>query len=455
MLRRAVDLLLSALVRLILGVFFRRVEVVGAERLSRDGARLYVGNHLNGLIDPALAIGWLPPGIRMLAKSTLWSHVPAGLFVRLAGAVPVYRRMDAGADPSRNVEMFARCFEILGEGGAIALFPEGISHNQPNLQQLKTGAARIALGTLARHPEVGLAIVPFGLVFEDRERFRSSVLMEIGEPIDPAVFAATDSGGSQPDPESVQALTAEIERSLTGVTLNYPSWREAAVLRRAADLYFTDQAGAHPAAELAAALPYRRAFAEAYPEMVERLPERTAEATRDARAYFRLLDLTGLDDRQVTARYAPAVVARFLARTLVRLLVLLPLGLLGTAIHWLPYRIPGWIADALPIEGDQKATYKLVISLFLFPALWLTVAAMVTGRWGGTAGLVTGVLLPILGYTALRLKERLERLVAEARAFLVLGGRRSPAVELRRRRERLLASIKVLAGRYWDSGNSD
>ncbi len=448
MLRRLADALLRGLARLATDVFFRRVDVVGSRNLPNGGSTLYFGNHYNGLIDPALAFGWLPPPIRLLAKSTLWSHVPAGLFVRLAGAVPVYRQIDADADTSRNVEMFERCFELLAAGGSIALFPEGISHNEPSLQQVKTGAARICLGTLRRQPGTPLTVIPFGLVFEDRERFRSSALMEIGQPIDPAPFL-TD--GGEDDRAAVRALTEAIEQGLTAVTLNYASWREAELLRRAADVYFRDQGG-EPASgrdtDPAAALPYRRAFAEGYPEMARREPERTAAAVRTARSYFDLLDLAGIDDRQVTLRYTAGGVTRFLARTALDLFVLLPIGLVGAVVHWLPYRVPGWIADALPIEGDQRATYKLMISLFLFPTLWGALSVLVAGRWGSVAGLAAAVLLPLSGWVALRLKERFERLVAESRAFLVLEGRRSPAAALRRRRRRLLDALADLVERY-------
>lgn len=57
--RTLLDLFFRALVRVALGVFYRRVEVVGLERLPPAGPRIYVGNHGNSLIDPALALGWI------------------------------------------------------------------------------------------------------------------------------------------------------------------------------------------------------------------------------------------------------------------------------------------------------------------------------------------------------------------------------------------------------------
>jgi glycerol-3-phosphate O-acyltransferase/dihydroxyacetone phosphate acyltransferase len=60
----------------------------------------------------------------------------------------------------------------------VAIFPEGTSHSDPHLKPLKTGAARIALGTgLA-----DLTIVPVGLYYVDKAKFRSDALVVYGEP---------------------------------------------------------------------------------------------------------------------------------------------------------------------------------------------------------------------------------------------------------------------------------
>ena len=71
-------------------------------------------------------------------------------------------------------------------------FPEGISHDEPELQPLKTGAARIALGAMERHGPLPVRIVPVGLTFEEKGVFRSRALLVVGEAIDPSGEAATD-----------------------------------------------------------------------------------------------------------------------------------------------------------------------------------------------------------------------------------------------------------------------
>src|SRR3954449_3713643 len=101
------DRFMRGVARLILKVFFREVEVVGAERLPRDRPLVLVANHVNGLVDSLLLMGPLPVMPRFLGKSTLWKIPILRPFLNLAGAIPVHRRQDEGADLARNTETFS------------------------------------------------------------------------------------------------------------------------------------------------------------------------------------------------------------------------------------------------------------------------------------------------------------------------------------------------------------
>ena len=102
------------------------------------------------------------------------------------------------------------------QGGTIAVFPEGTTHDIPRLAPIRTGAARIALGAKA-HGVDDIQIVPVGLWFEDKVALRSRVLVRAGEPLDldhelwsilPEGAEATDE-----DHESVRALTGRDHRA--------------------------------------------------------------------------------------------------------------------------------------------------------------------------------------------------------------------------------------------------
>jgi glycerol-3-phosphate O-acyltransferase / dihydroxyacetone phosphate acyltransferase len=78
----------------------------------------------------------------------------------------------------------------LVEGTCICLFPEGGSHDRPDLLPLKAGVAIMALAAMAsmrdRKDKGGerVSIVPCGMNYFHGHRFRSHVLVEFGKPVE-------------------------------------------------------------------------------------------------------------------------------------------------------------------------------------------------------------------------------------------------------------------------------
>src|SRR5688500_18006329 len=216
--------------------FFRRIETVNADVVPEGTGVIFVLNHPNGLIDPALVFVALPRRISFLAKSTLFRMPVISILLKTVEALPLYRKIDAGEDVSKNIKTFDLCRELLRRGGSIALFPEGISHNSPKLLPMKTGAARIALGAAAAgDAPVAVKIVPVGLYYTSKTTFRSEALLHFGEPFDVQKIELEDDG--QPPREAVRDLTSEIETALRDVTLNAETEAELHVAKIAEEIF--------------------------------------------------------------------------------------------------------------------------------------------------------------------------------------------------------------------------
>jgi len=213
MMRRGLDAALALWGRVMLRVFFREIRIVGMERLPSGSPLLVVANHVNSLVDPMLILAFLGLRPRILAKSTLWRHPVMAPLLVLAGAVPVYRRQD-GMNTVKNLGTFRRCRTALAGGGTVLLFPEGTSHSHPYRLPLKTGAARIALETEQCHGPLGLRIVPVGLTYEAKGTFRSRVLIQVGEPLDPTPEGRRYARGGR---AAVRDLTQRMASALDAV----------------------------------------------------------------------------------------------------------------------------------------------------------------------------------------------------------------------------------------------
>jgi 1-acyl-sn-glycerol-3-phosphate acyltransferase len=422
-------------------VFFRDIEQVGAERVPSSGALLVVANHHNSLVDPALVLAELPRAPSFLAKSTLWKLPGLRVLLDAAGSIPVYRRQDAGEDTSRNEESFARCHEMLAAGAAVALFPEGISHDAPRLASLKTGAARIALEAGARFAPLGLRILPVGLVFDAKGKFRSRALLRVGTPFEPRAeqrLYAQDPVGA------VRALTERIRRELEAVTLNYPEQEEPSLVDRVSEVWSAGEKPLPARLALAEAFRLRQNLIASYARLRERHPEQVARARELAARYEAGLRRLGLRDDHVAARYPLRSVARFLAGTLSLLLFWLPFAAIGIALNWIPYQVVRLVALQSSSQ-DLPATYKLLGGFVFYPAAWALEALLAGWLLGPAAGLAVFALGPLTGYAAMLFHERYEHLIEESAAYLLRLVRRRSVRALRAERSALRGELDRLA----------
>lgn len=394
-LRRLLDALTARVARVALDVFFRDVEVVGGERVPRGVPLLVIANHVNNLIDPMLLMGYAGVRPRFLAKSTLWSHPVVAPLLVLIGALPVYRRSD-GAPVARNIETFGRCRVVLAEGGTVALFPEGRSHNEPGAVPLKTGAARIALEAAA-HGAPGLRIVPVGLVYEDKQRFRSRVLVTVGEPIDPSPEHARYAREPR---AAVRALTTRIAAGLEAVTAPFASWEEARLIDRAVDLAVEGDPGALP---LSQRWSLWRAFIGRYAVLEKSDPERTLRLVTALRRYDESRRRLGLRESDLATWPERGWRAR--GRDAIEWMAMAP----GTLLNWVPYTLPSKIADRVTHTPDEPASYKVVGALLFFPIWWALDGALAWLLGGPLAAVAVTVAAPVTGLVALHVQDRQRR----------------------------------------------
>ena len=211
-------------------------RVAGAENLPNDRPAILAANHGNALGDIAVIVAKMPRFPQFLAASSWWKSAPARVLFRLGGVVPIHRRRD-GTDRSRNASTFEACYAALVAGAHIAIFPEGELHNEPALMPLKTGAARIALGAAADVGVCGVVLVPVGMVYEARGRFRSDVEIRFGDPIE--VDEWTDRARADPD-KVAREVTDLLADRLAEVTVNHGSHDEAELVDRAVGLLMSD-----------------------------------------------------------------------------------------------------------------------------------------------------------------------------------------------------------------------
>jgi len=435
-------------VRFLLWFFFKPVDVRHPERVPASGPVLLCINHPNNLIDSLVVGAALRRKVHYLAAAVLFRNPLGARFLRACGAIPVFRKED---DPNRmapNAVAFAACFQALGRGRLIAIYPEGTTHAEAGVQRIKSGAARIALGYEAARPDE-LSLVPVGLTFEARKSFLGRVLVSFGEPISVAPYfeAYRDAPG-----KAVDALTRAIQGAMEAELVHLERIEATELIRAVEELYRGELISELLATRGLGAwqidpLQVSRAIVDAMTYCKARDPERLERLWQRIQGYRALLAEYHVKDEAVQARRR-----RPLRRERVRhsweAILGFPFFVYGVVVNGLPYLIPRWVARRMAGKETNYATVRFLTSVVAFPLFW-ALETWVVGRLIGAAGAAIFALsLPLSGLIAYRYLVGASRLRSRLRLSVLAFTRERAARCLVVEREAIIAELERAQADY-------
>jgi 1-acyl-sn-glycerol-3-phosphate acyltransferase len=446
--------IVHAVISIALRLFFRRIETSNVERVPVTGPLIFVLNHPNGLIDPALVFCALPRRVSFLAKSTLFRLPVLGYLMRVVESLPIYRRIDQGEDVSQNLRTFEACHELLRRGRCIALFPEGVSHSATELLPLKSGAARIALGALSSKDEAdaenaltSLRIQPVGLYYTSPTTFRSEALLRFGDSFE-VQAVEPDENGEPPRP-AVKELSKRIEDSLREVTLNVESREVLAEVTKAEELFSSLYESLDVRSSLTATFDRLRRLAEWRKRFLRSsLAPRIERLRARIRNYEEELNRIGItpDNLSLSSHSGWYIFQHFLLRTIL-LAFLFPLALLGAILHFPAYMVCDVASRIYTRHGadDSASTVKILVAIVLMPLTWIATSVAAYFLWGWRVALLAFPLAIVAGYVAMRSMEELYDMRGWFKAIFILLRRRGLYLRLLIERKSLHSEMEQLA----------
>ena len=375
-----------------------------------------------------------------MGNAKLWRYPLLGRMLDALGAVPIYRREEHDGEVD-NQTAFDRLLGVLAAGHCMGIFPEGISHAESQLVRLKTGTARIALMVSAKR-ETPVSIVPCGLTYVHRHRFRSQALLHFGAPIvieDPWIARYVED-----EQAAVSELTDHLGAELGRVTLNAPDWDTLRFIHAARRLYKPKEAHLSPQTYVELS----RRFVDRYLAVADQPAIRKLRS--EVEDYQAQLDLFGLKDHHVSHPMELALAVRRVAWRALMAVVLLPLAVPGALIH-LPV---AWAAAAagtrFSYDLDDQATVKVITAILLLPLIYTGIVVTVWLNFGPLWGLVTVAGLPLSFYATLKVLEKQTQLMLSTLNILRLARLHQEVKELHATRERLVNAIRETVDRYAD-----
>ncbi|MCB9331576.1 MAG: 1-acyl-sn-glycerol-3-phosphate acyltransferase [Lewinellaceae bacterium] len=353
---RLIYFLLRVLVWFGLFVLYRRRLVLGRKNTHFDGPAIVIVNHPSTLMDvlnPALEI-WQE--MFFLANYGMFKNPVAGWILRRFFCIPVKRKEDVAEGEERdNMQAFEKSFEHLEKNGVLFMAVEGTSWMNRFVRPLKTGVARISLGTEARNDwALGVKIIPIGLSYSAPDKFRSDVVVNFGAPVYARDWAEAWQENRH---QGVSELINHLETQLKTLSIHTRDEAGEKLITQLEEILQNEQ----PLSQKAAFERSRQLVKTALDD-----PGLSAKTT----AYFENLEQAKLADAVLAVEQKPALLLNTIWQGL-GLIVGLPFFALGYAFWFLPCFLPWFLNKKMNLYIGYATTVKMLAGLITFPlALW-------------------------------------------------------------------------------------
>ncbi|KAJ7063279.1 glycerol-3-phosphate O-acyltransferase [Mycena amicta] len=300
-----------------------------------------------------------------------------------------------------QAEMYRTVYQCLSSGGSMGIFPEGGSHDRPDLLPFKAGTSLMALGAMANDPNLRVKIVPCGLAYFHAHRFRSRAVVEFGRAIDvPAEYVEMFKLGGAQKREAVSKFLDLIFDALKTVTVRAPDYDTLMLIQAARRLYKTP--GQH--LTLGQNVELNRRLLEGYEHFKDE--PQVQNVRKRVLKYNRLVRDLGLRDHQVPrATKASWKTLSLLVYRIGLLVVWTVFALPGTLLNAPVFILASLIsrkkarealaASVVKIAGrDVLATWKILVTLAIVPIQCLFYAWIATFLLPASAPLKWKLLTP-------------------------------------------------------------
>ena len=431
--------------RWIVRVYYPKIKYDGRDQLPKTGPVLVCGNHPNSLVDPILIGITSGRPVRFMAKAPLFKTPMLGAIMSGLGMIPAYRGSDDSKQVRRNLESLDSSIQFLIDGDAVGIFPEGKTHDLVQLEMVRSGVARIAVKAVEEGVD-NLIIVPVGLNYAEKEKFRSGVSVQVGRPI--KVKEWLENSGEE-GRKAIRSLTDEVATRLKSVIvhLEEPEWEP--LLDDIVALMKPDSQ--------VSPIVLRKQIANAmnYFVLDDRLrAEEIAKAVRTHGLEVRESKLT-LDSLVLQAQ-GIGFIGRALMRIGISSLGLIP-AVVGMLFHCVPFLIVRSIASRVTPPGRTSVSlYRLLAGMPVYVAWY---AGFVFWLWSVDRLLPTGALtvlvLPFLGILALNYWPFVVKAIPNACSQFLMLFQKSKRNLLRNNQKKLRTKLIKMEAEYIESGSCE
>ena len=208
-------------VDLVLKLSYRNIRYVNRERIPQDGAVIYAPNHTNALMDALVILAMDRKAKVFVARADIFKKPLLAKIFSFMKIMPIMRLRDGVDEVKKNYETIEKSVDVLRDKVPFCIFPEGQHQAKYSSLPLSKGIFRIAFQAQELMPDMPLYIVPVGMRYGSFFRFRSTVRVQIGEPIN--VQAVLNSHSEKTPQEQMNILRDILAEHMKSSILYIPN----------------------------------------------------------------------------------------------------------------------------------------------------------------------------------------------------------------------------------------
>lgn len=222
---------------------YRNIRYVGLEKVPKDSAVIYAPNHTNALMDALVILAMDRKPKVFVARADIFRRPLLAKIFTFLKIMPIMRIRDGFDEVKKNQQTIEKAVDVLKDRVPFCIFPEGQHQAKYSFLPLSKGIFRIAYQAQELMPEQPLYIVPVGIRYGNFFRFRSTVRVEVGRPINVGEFITAHSETTPQEQMNMlrEILAERMRQSIFHIPNdeNYDAIYEicAAVVKRQARLF--------------------------------------------------------------------------------------------------------------------------------------------------------------------------------------------------------------------------
>lgn len=367
--------LLLGLFKITVRLYFTSFKVKGKVNIPSDKPLLIVANHPSTFMDPIVMAIAANRKIHFIAKGEAFRSKFAKWILPKFNMIPIYRKEHDPHLTHKNDETFEKVYEILEDGGAVIIFPEGISITDRILKKLKSGTMRMALGAEARNDfKLDVHILPMGLNFSNPHRFRSKVEIRIGQAIPVRDYEEIY---RKDNLKAIHDLKERVRISIEGLIFCVDSPDTDQLIARLESIYkrnFLDKQNRRHL-EMDEEIRISEIMHERVNYFIKNDPSRVENMSMQLENHAELMKSLDLDGEIVDVVGGDKL--RFGFRDYFYFFFGLPIFLYGFLNNYLPYKLPGILANKMNSRADFRGSILMASGTFIFLIFYIIQTVLV------------------------------------------------------------------------------